>query len=263
MELSEHTQAEVEQVTGTEVTGDEVTGSGIPEVQSLDDVAKIKAERDNALKLAKEKELGFITLQREFAKKDKEAQSLKSKLDKLDDLDAKMELLASYVSTSQQDGLESSGQPNKPDLKKAFEQMNADKHQKETATRVANYQTIVESELGLTSKDEDYWKIHELVTQGKFNQAEAVIEKVRNIHNPKGETKVANTKQTEEERINKLAEEKARKYLEEKGLLKPDKTSPSGSNLSFTREQIKRMSIEEYAANEKAIRAAMEAGRVK
>ncbi len=60
--------------------------------------------------------------------------------------------------------------------------------------------------------------------RGKFDIADRRIAKLLNKASPQTQIK-----ETEEERINRLAEEKSRKLLEERGVLKPEKAAPSGS----------------------------------
>ena len=99
------------------------------------------------------------------------------------------------------------------------------------------YRQRVES-LGLTEADDDYWTVYDHVISGNPSRLKAADSKLKKLEQAK--TKVEGeemSKETEEQRIERLAEEKAQtKYrakLEEKGLLESDAGGPSAASRSF------------------------------
>jgi len=106
--------------------------------------------------------------------------------------------------------------------------------------------------------DDAIEKVEDLLTNGRLERAEARVAKAEQKKVPSKEGKM----ETEEQRIDKLAEEKLRKHLEERGLLETYTTTPSGSGI-FSRKQIAEMSPEDYAKNRDAIQKAYSDNKIK
>lgn len=112
--------------------------------------------------------------------------------------------------------------------------------------------------LGLTDDDEQYIEIKKLaVTMDPDNLklAKIKIKKLEDAKMPKAKT------ETEEERINRLVEEKLRVKLQEAGMLQPEGAKPSGGSGFFTASQIANMTDAEYTSKRLDIEKAMREGR--
>lgn len=126
---------------------------------------------------------------------------------------------------------------------------------RETQETISGYQKRVEV-LGLTEDSEDYLDIKDWVESGKYPRAEVRLKKLE-----KGKP-VEKPKETEDERVNRLVEEKLRAEMEKKGMLSSDTGSPSGSGgkPTFTEAQI--ADREFYEANREEILKAYKEGRI-
>ena len=91
---------------------------------------------------------------------------------------------------------------------------------------------------------------------GDFTRAERVVKKLVKSAKPKGDESKMETEVQIRERIK-------REVMEEMGLTKPEKNTPSGSGRTFTQKQIDGMSMKEYMENRDEISAAISEGRVK
>lgn len=100
-----------------------------------------------------------------------------------------------------------------------------------------------------------FWKLGDIPeAQRRLDKLASKIEKERQ--------KVAEV-ETPKVDVAKLEAEIRAKVIKELGLDKQDVGGGAGGVTSFTREQIRNMSSDEYARNEPAIRKALEAGRIK
>jgi len=143
----------------------------------------------------------------------------------------------------------------------------AKERQQELAEQQAQYRQLKETidgyrkrteNIGLTEDDEEYWEIHDLVTEQKFKRADIKLKKLEEAK-VKPEPK---SKETEDERIERLAEEKLRAKMEEKGLLSSEPSGPSaGSERTFTAEQIADRKF--YEEHREAILKAYAEGKIK
>ena len=92
--------------------------------------------------------------------------------------------------------------------------------------------------LGLTEEDDDYWTIRDALQAGNLERAAAKVaklEKSKSAAAPPPPPAAAPPKaptETEEERINRLAEEKAQAILKGSSLYKSDTAVPSGRGLN-------------------------------
>lgn len=168
--------------------------------------------------------------QRVSSKKEQEIRELRDKIDSMaSDRELQQAFLAALAQNQgkSEEEVAEEVQTKKPDLLNQYKMMLA---QQEATRKVTSYQRQV-GELGLTSTGEDYWDIKDWVESGKYGRADARISKLKSLIGPKEEKKVEEAaKETEEERIDRLAEEKARKKLEAEGLLTTETGGPSASS---------------------------------
>jgi len=122
-----------------------------------------------------------------------------------------------------------------PDLVKIYQDQETKREQllqkrryDELSQKVDSYRKEVEG-LGVTEKDEEYDIIRAFAQTGQWDKADAVIEKVKKAKSEKSTT----PKESEEERVERLAEEKYRKKLEGEGLLEAETGGPSASANSW------------------------------
>ena len=136
--------------------------------------------------------------------------------------------------------------------------------QQNEARRVGDKYRQRAEALGLTEADDDYWTIYSHVERGRLQAADA---KLKRLEQAKAIQEVAapeiRPKETEEERIERLAEEKARKIFEEAGVLVQDTGAPSGGagKRWYTEEEIGDRAF--YLANKANILQAYQEGRIK
>jgi len=211
---------------------------------------------------AEEKDKGFRTLQQTFRETEKQLKQQQATALEIQDLKEQMKLVAAYVATSAGEEEESLIEPapkKKEDLLQKFDQLEKERQakaqQEQFIKQVAEYQKRT-VDLGLTEEDEDYWEIGDLVTMGSFRRADIKLKKLENAEKEK--------EPVGEKDIDKLAEEKKREWLVEKGYLTSDTGLPAGAaGRTYTREQIAKMSTAEYAKNKEDIDNALRENRVK
>jgi len=158
--------------------------------------------------------------QRVSSKKEQDIQQLKREIDSLrSDKELSQSLiamLANQQGKSEEEVTEeiSSKKPN------LLSQYQALQNTQEATRRVRQLQQRTDA-LGLDPQSEDYLDIRDWAQAGRYDRAEARLSK---LEKAKKET----PKETEEERITRLAEERVKKIAEEKGLLTTDTSGPSG-----------------------------------
>lgn len=208
-------------------------------------LAKLKEE---TVKLTNELEAarkGQATLSQSLKKREEALNQQAELRNELKALNERTTLLAAYISEAKGEpptGFEEAQATRKPDLLKQFEELeakrkaDADKANQQAQLEqftevVSGYQKRVEA-LGLTENDETYWDIKGLV-ETSFNRpdnlrrAEIKIKKLEEAKN------VAKPTETEEQRIDRLVEERLRKKMEETGMLKPEGGTPSVASSAF------------------------------
>lgn len=178
--------------------------------------------------LADEKEKGFKTLQVQLGEEQGKLRKQAGIEERIQDLSDQMKILAAYVATSaggNEDELTETPKEKKNALLQKFDQLEKERKEKtdkvQLTETVATYQKRTE-DLGLSQTDESYWEIHDLVTEGKFQRADIKLKKLEQAKTKPTET----PKQVD---IDKEIEERARKILEERGLLVAETGSPSAS----------------------------------
>jgi len=230
-----------------------------PEAPNVD-ITQLQAERDRLASDLESTKKGLSSAHAKLTEKDRLLKSINIQ-EQLNAFDTKISMLAEMLAEQKTyDG-------GKPDIVEKFKKIETETKARQALTqtqqRIAEYEEKTEA-LGLTEGDIPYWKIKDLVVHGKFDEADKYI-----VSMPKTEQKPQTEKkdvkvETEEERINRMAEEKSRKYLEDNGLLKAEKAAPGGASSSFyTKDQIAQMDEATYAKNRADIQKAIDAGRIK
>lgn len=218
----------------------------------LQEVLKEKEQIEQRLSEATK---GLATAQLTIKKRDQALKNQDELKTELKTVTEQMKMLAAFVSESQgrsADEFEQQTKIRKPDLLKQFDSIEQkkqiEKKQGVMLEAMKERQDKVE-ELGLTEEDEAYWEIFQLVTSAahpdhaNLKLADLKIKKIEKERGIKVEAPTEN-KETEEERISRLVDEKYRKKLEDSGALKMEGGTPSGGGrLSW--ESVNNMSAKE------------------
>lgn len=223
------------------------------------DLESMRAELANAKQAAEKWETEAKAHQRTASKKDSEAKRWQNEISSLN---SKIDVLAEIVEetiTSRND----------------FEEVKERKPYKERVKAVPSYEQNVigdaVKEIAAITKAnnlefdkspetrEAYLKYLEGVNYRKVEYIQDALDKVKEVVGKK----MAEVKETEEQRIERLVQERLKETLKKNGELNVEKGSPSGNTKSFTRQQINAMSPEDYKANRQAIAEAQAAGRIK
>ncbi len=207
----------------------------------------------------------YKTIQKAVSKREEENRRLK---EQLEEREADRNLLRSFAATlaeqkgkTEEEYLEDV-QKRQPDLLKQYDILEAkrkqDKLVREAQEKAEEFRQKTEA-LGLTDKDEEYWEIHDLVVDGKFERANVRLGK---LEAKKKEPQLPPKSEADKQ---KEIEEAARKMLEEKGLLKSDTNLPSGAGgkTTYSRKAIAEMPIAEYEKVKDDITLARREGRIK
>jgi hypothetical protein len=195
-------------------------------------IAALEAEKGKLAQELENTRKGLATAHQDLTKKDKLLKSIDYQ-PAITELNNKISMLTAFIAENQgktAGDFETQVKERPADLLAKFQRLEAETKAKQALTqaqaKVDEYKDKVEA-LGLTESDDDYLEIQDLVERGRFVLADKRIAK---IQTKKPETKTETPKESEEERISRLAEEKARKYLEDNGLLKKEGASPSSSS---------------------------------
>ena len=217
-------------------------------VQLRSQIQKLDANWKNEQRISSKKEDDLRQLREDLARlqSDKETSQ------------ALIAMIANQQGRSEEDVVEDL-QSRKPDLREQFKQIQSEAE----ARRVGEqFRQRVEA-LGLTENDDVYWGIHDHVVSGNPERLKAANTKLKKLEQEKLETankgdKVMPT-ETEEQRIERLAEEKAeakadeklRQEMEKRGLLTSDTGGPSAVGRSFAEKEQAysegTLSLEEYS----------------
>jgi uncharacterized coiled-coil protein SlyX len=122
------------------------------------------------------------------------------------------------------------------------------------AKRVGNQYRLKVENLGLTEDDPEYWDIYKDVSSGLFKAADV---KLKRIEKSREQEKTVATKEepkeSDEERINRLAEEKFNQMVKEKGLDHSDAGGATGGGSKLTADKVRKMSKGELFDNAKEV----------
>jgi len=121
------------------------------------------------------------------------------------------------------------------------------KRQEQTFNETLQTFRVRTETLGLDPESEEYLDVQDLATRGNFKLADLRLKRME-VRKIEKEAETAKTTKVAPEEIEKLAEERARKILQERGLLKTDSGTPSrsGGGRTYTGTEIQGMSIAEY-----------------
>ena len=176
---------------------------------------------------------GLSTAHQTINEKDKEIKRRANLETRIDGIQDTIEVLATAVAArGEVDDLDpAKRQDILADLKKRRDEQAAKAKQRELAETQQEYSQKADAlyeraKIVFAEDDDSIERIEDLLTNGRFDRAEARVTKAEGskVSKPK-ETNV----ETEEQRIDRLAEEKLRKTLEDRGLLENYSSTPSGS----------------------------------
>ncbi|MFA5038033.1 MAG: hypothetical protein WC479_12755 [Candidatus Izemoplasmatales bacterium] len=191
-------------------------------------LAALEAEKTRLVTELENTKKGLSSAHAKLTEKDKILKNV-DRSGEIKALESKFDVLAEYIAElgKQPDTF---GEPKKvPDLTQRFKKIETETQAKQALTqtqqRIYDYETKTEA-VGLTEADVTYWKIKDLAVHGQFDEADKVLASIT----PKGQPEPQTApKETEEQRIDRLAEEKKRKFLEDNGLLKAEKAAPGSA----------------------------------
>ena len=212
--------------------------------QPAQDLDQLKKELENIRELAKKQEELWKNEQRVNSRKEAELQRLKTQMQDRqaseETLKAMMELIAEEKGQKEEEFGETF-EKRKPNLVQQWEkrqkELEAKRIREEYNLRANEVWGKATAEVGLTPDNEDYWEIQNFLKTGQIERAEVKINKLTAVKAAPPPAKPQETpKETEEERINRLVEEKLRQRMESDGLLVSETGTPSAAN--NTRSQL-------------------------
>ncbi|MCJ7828244.1 MAG: hypothetical protein MUP81_00690 [Dehalococcoidia bacterium] len=235
--------------------------------EELDATRKQLGELESKLTAAQEEAKAH---QRNVSKKDQELQEERQRLTKIDEIGGRIELLEGFIAELGDKTVEKGEGGIGFAAKVRASQMQ---RQRETIGRKASE---VSDEVDKLLKDTGLTKTSpELKAAGLLYSLGTQTGNLRNFDEALSEVKEAIAKlppkakegekmETEEEKVNKLVEERLKAKMIEKGLLTPEGGEPSAAGgHTFTAEQIRKMSTDEYAKLQPEINKARREGRIK
>lgn len=247
------------------VQADATQATTEPTPTQKEDVETLKAELAKTKALAEEKEKGFKTLQREIAKLKRQPQTeqspvTKSIVNELDNLSkstysddpaaqARISVLKNQLADEERKALVSRQQA----------QIDTKREELYDQLREAGLDPTDESITAdlENALDDEMW-----MGDGSFKRADRQLKKILKNVKPSEVKEKVDTKKPETEA--QLRERIEREVLEKHGLLKPEKANPSSVHgRTWSREEIRNMSPEDYVQNRKDIEEARQAGRIK
>ena len=230
------------------------------EVPTTSEPNPLEAELQTLRETVKQKEDSYKGLQTKLNQVNKELKERSVSQSRLDTLEQTQRILVAMMAERENiTNIDEIPQEKKTDYLKKFDEVINGRKQAEFTAQVRDYQERTEA-LKLDPNSEEYEEIKDLVLEGKFARADKKIAKLEAVK----ETEMPEPKIDLEAERTKIREEERKKLLIERGELNAETGQPTGTSLrNFTREQIKNMSLADYAKNKDAIEAAREAGRIK
>ncbi len=185
-----------------------------------------------------------------ISKKDVENKRLQSALEDRSEENAmtKAAIAALALKTGQSEEFaEETVKKSQPDLIKYIDEVTEktrQKRQQDDATRKLRELQAEIASLGYTEKDPEYWEVFGRAASGNMDIASNRVAELRQKKFSPVTPKPEKTKEEEAKEI----EEKARAYLESKGLLKTETGAGAGSGggKTYTKADIENMSATEY-----------------
>jgi len=199
---------------------------------------------EEALKVASPWQEKYKELQRTDAKKDTKLREGVEILNKFEKLEGMVKILATAQMqglTVQDDDLDNAATKAKqPDIMKMYEEIERKAEAKNNQDRMTaaqdSYKNDAESVLGeIVTKGyekgtDEYEEIYDILDSGFDRLNLRALDKARRAVGKLKETKPKEeSKESEQEKLDKLVEEKARQMLIDKGSWKAEDTKPSGS----------------------------------
>ena len=175
---------------------------------------------------------GLSTAHQTLTRKDEELKHRADLENRIDGLQDTMEILATAISARGE--VEEFGSEKRQDilaeLKKRRNEQDAKTKQKELLDTQQEYARKADAlyaraKAAFGNDDDAIERIEDLLGSGRLERAEARVMKAEQKTNPPKD----NGKETEDQRIERLAEEKLRRHLEERGLLETYGVTSSGS----------------------------------
>jgi len=185
----------------------------------------VKTQLAEATQKRDEFEKGLRTAHQTLQGRDRQLKRYESEGANIDALSARVEVLGGMVSEIVERDNEE--EPKKVDYAEKFREAEKNATLK---SQIAMRQRRAEA-TGIPMNDPRIGTIEYLATGGRFGEADKFLEELE--AKQKEEPKEEGPKETEAERIERLAEEKALKKMEEKGLLHTETGRPSAISGSF------------------------------
>lgn len=165
-------------------------------------------------------------------KKDQEIQRLREQLSgnesQSDMIKALIAMQASQKNQSPED-ITDTIKTQQPDLLKQYEQIVKSSERKRELDRATNrIKTVQDRTEALKVEGDEYDIIRAFATAGEYDKANQRLDAIETAK----QTKPPESKETEDERVERLAEQKLKAKLEEKGLLTQDAGTPSASTMN-------------------------------
>jgi len=196
--------------------------------------ARLEAQIAEMQKQLETKEESYKGLQRTLNKTNEELKKRGDYDARLDDLNAKLKILAAIQSESRQSDvdIDSMLPQQKVDYLKRFDDVEKEQQEKrqikEFQERIKSYQERT-LELGLTENDPEYWDIEDAATNGKFQKAEALLLKLkRKSSKEPTEIKEGDKVDDFEAKVKAEVDKRIAEAAKENPLLKTDEAIPSG-----------------------------------
>ena len=193
----------------------------------------LEKERAALTKERDEKDKGLKTAHARLTEKDKEIRSKNAVNTRIDGLEETIRILAGMQDEKLgelEDGKRTDYLGKFDDIvkrQKADRDQEIAKTQQEEDYKHRDELWSRAKEFGTYEDNDNVAEIYDALMEGKIYKAERIIKKLEKPTDTKKEDKV----ESEEERINKLVEEKLRVKMEEKGMLESETGGPSGGTV--------------------------------
>ena len=227
-----------------------VVGGETPaETPSLEEqLVALKSRLETTEKTLAQTEKGLKTAHQTLSEKDLELKRRAQVEEDIQTIKDHLELLTEAVSNRQTVETED-GVPRTDGLAqlKRERQERERKRQEQTFNETLQTFRVRTEALSLDPESEEYLDVQDLATRGNFKLADLRLKKME-IRKAEKDAEVAKTTRVSQEEIDKLAEQKSRKFLQDHDLLKTDSGTPAGGGRgkTYTQSQITAMSVAEY-----------------
>ena len=228
--MAKEIEKEIEQF-GQKIPDEPVVEPEVKTPTVEEQLVALQGKLDTATKERDEYKTGLSTAHSKLTKADQEIKKqadLRAEIDDLKELQ-KMGFALMAEGKTPDEGVEPE---RKQELSKLFDskvsELDQKRQMREYQGKIVSYQGRTEA-LGLTEDDPEYWDIQDAATSFKFQKAEALLKRIEKSKEVKPTDTKEEKAESEEERINKLVDEKLRLKMEEKGMLVSEAGGPSGA----------------------------------